>query len=56
MTKRNYDNSDKLQPYKVEEFEAFLKMIGDKNIRHWSLMARALGVDQNTITDWKLHP
>lgn len=50
----NYDNT--LNPYKTEEFEMFLKMIGEENIGTWTMMAQALGVSKDTITAWKNHP
>lgn len=43
-------------PYSSTEFEEFLKLIGENNIRNWSIMAEALGVGRMTIIRWKKHP
>ena len=43
-------------PYKKEEFEAFIELIRGNTVAHWVQIARALGVDKDTITEWKKHP
>lgn len=43
-------------PYNTEEFEEFLKAIGESNIENWSILAQALGVSRHTIMRWKRHP
>lgn len=45
-----------VDPYKKEQFEAFLQTIGRKSLGHWVQMAKALGVDRDTIAAWKQHP
>lgn len=45
-----------VDPYKKEQFEVFLQTIGRKSVGHWVQMAKALGVDRDTITAWKKHP
>lgn len=45
-----------VDPYKKEQFEAFLQTIGRKSVGHWVQMAKALGVDRDTIAAWKKHP
>lgn len=45
-----------IQPYKAEEFEAFLKSIEEGAHSHWIDIAEAIGVNQDTITSWKSHP
>jgi len=44
------------EPYHNEEFEAFLKNIGNAKLKNWSIYARALGVSRQTIERWKKHP
>ena len=64
MTDKNYTplevlpNSEKseIKPYKEDEFESFLDLIGEPNIKNWSIMAKALKVEPDTITKWKNHP
>ena len=41
---------------KKEEFEAFLEALGGSAIAHWKDIAEAVGVDKDTITEWKKHP
>lgn len=43
-------------PYSDVEFEIFLREIGNANIKNWSIMAQALGVDRKTIWRWRQHP
>ena len=52
------DNSanSAVKPYKEMEFEEFLKAIGNANIKNWSVLAEALGVDRNTLIAWRQHP
>jgi hypothetical protein len=51
MTKKNTEN-----PYKREEFEAFIQLIKGNTVAHWVQIATALGIDKTTITEWKRHP
>lgn len=55
MKDRTSTNST-VTPYLEEEFEAFLKTIGDANIENWTIMAEAIGVSRETIVLWKKHP
>ena len=41
---------------KIEEFEAFLKYLEEGTAAHWVQVAEALGVDKDTITEWRKHP
>lgn len=43
-------------PYKKQEFKAFLKIIKENSTAHWIQVANILGVDKTTITEWKKHP
>lgn len=43
-------------PYKEQEFDAFLKEIGNANLPNWSILAEAIGVSRDTIWRWKQHP
>lgn len=42
--------------YKKTEFKQFLKTIKRGQASHWVDIAEALGVDKNTISDWKKTP
>lgn len=42
--------------YKMETFEEFLKLLKGGPVPHWSSLAKALGVDRETIARWKQHP
>lgn len=42
--------------YKKNEFRAFIRSIKHGQIAHWQDIARAIGVDENTITVWKKLP
>lgn len=44
------------QPYKEEQFEAFLKLLSEGHVSNWLIIAKALGVSQQTILLWKKHP
>lgn len=41
---------------KKEEFEAFIDALEESSIPHWSDIAEAIGVNKDTITEWKKHP
>lgn len=41
---------------KKTEFNEFLKIIGSKHVAHWVDIAKALNVDNDTITKWKSTP
>lgn len=41
---------------KEREFQEFIKIIGTKNVSHWVDIAKALNVDNDTITKWKNTP
>lgn len=56
MSKTIIENSEQTKVYKVEEFEAFIKAIKETQIAHWQDIARAIGVDNNTITAWRKLP
>lgn len=43
-------------PYKKEEFEAFIELIRGGAVSHWVQIARSLGIDKTTINEWKKHP
>lgn len=43
-------------PYKSEKFEVFLKIIDQGVVAHWADIARAIEVDEDTITSWKRTP
>lgn len=42
--------------YKLETFEQFLKLIKEGPIEHWTEVAKALGVDRETVAKWRNHP
>lgn len=42
--------------YKKNEFKKFIKTIEDGQAGHWVDIAEALGVDKNTISEWKKTP
>lgn len=42
--------------YKSEEFEEFLRIIDQGQVDTWELVAETLGVNKNTIQNWKRHP
>lgn len=50
------EKSDKLNVYKKAEFRAFLKSIRTGQWGYWSEIAKAVGVDNDTITKWKKLP
>src|SRR3990167_4888571 len=41
---------------KKEEFEAFIGALEGSSVAHWKDIAEAVGVDKDTITEWKKHP
>lgn len=41
---------------KTEEFEEFIKTIKRGSITHWIIIAKALGVNKDTINEWKKLP
>lgn len=41
---------------KKEAFSAFIKILKDGTVAHWQSIARAIGVDNDTITEWKKLP
>lgn len=43
-------------PYSEEEFEEFIKIVGNRGLKNWSIVAEALGVSRKTISRWKRHP
>lgn len=43
-------------PYKKEEYKAFIKAISEGQVAHWVEIAKALNVDEDTITAWKKLP
>jgi len=42
--------------YKKQEFKAFIKALKFGSMAHWIDIARALNVEENTITKWKQLP
>lgn len=52
MTKK-LDKLDEISPYMDIEFEQFIETIKQGQAGHWKEIAIALGVNQNTITQWK---
>jgi len=42
--------------YKKEEYAAFIKLLSEDQVGHWSEIARALNVDNDTITYWRTLP
>ena len=42
--------------YKKKEYEAFVKALKFGSVAHWQEIAKALGVDEDTITAWKKLP
>lgn len=53
--KKESDKPDEVEPYKEEEFESFLALIEEGNIKSWTVLADALGVSRETINQWKNH-
>ena len=41
---------------KTEQFDEFLKIVGKEPLSHWLDIARVLGVDKDTITEWRKNP
>lgn len=41
---------------KIEEFNAFLDLLRGDTVAHWVQIADALGVNKDTITEWRKHP
>ena len=41
---------------KIDEFEAFIRLLKEGTLTHWVDIASVLGVDKDTITEWKKHP
>lgn len=41
---------------KKEEFEAFISIIKSGSVCHWMTIAGVLGIDKDTITEWKKLP
>lgn len=41
---------------KKEAYSAFIKLLKDGTVGHWQSIARAIGVDNDTITGWKKLP
>lgn len=48
----------KIPPHirKKAEFEAFIKILKGNTVAHWVQIAQALGVDKDTITEWRKLP
>jgi len=44
------------KPYKQAEFAAFIKTLQSSTASHWTQIAEVLGLDKNTITQWKKLP
>ena len=41
---------------KIDEFEALLQVLEEGSVAHWQDIANALGVDKDTIKEWRKHP
>ena len=50
------EKSEIINAYKVEEFNEFLKLIEEGNVENWTIVAQALGIDNDTVTKWKRDP
>ncbi len=50
------ESTNPSNPYKKEEFEAFIELLRGGAIAHWVQIARSLGIDKTTINQWKNHP
>lgn len=48
--------AEQVDPYKKKEYQAFIKTISTGQAGHWVEIARAINVDQDTITKWKQLP
>lgn len=48
--------NDNFDPHKSEEYEKFIEFIEKGTEAHWSEIAEALGVNKDTIRDWKKTP
>ncbi len=55
MSKQS-EKSEEIKVIKKDEFRAFLQAIEFKQAAHWVDIARAIGVDNDTITKWKQLP
>jgi len=44
------------EPYKQEQFKAFIKSLSKGSISHWVVIAEALHVDRDTINAWRKLP
>lgn len=57
MDKNGKKTKDKKveNPYKKEAFEKFIELLRGNAIAHWVQVAAALGIDKDTITEWKRH-
>jgi hypothetical protein len=42
--------------YKMTEFEEFIRTLEEGSVEHWIEIARAVGVDKDTITAWNKQP
>lgn len=56
LTREITRKKDMQNVQKVEEFEAFLKILELRKIESWESVAEALGVHRNTIEKWRQHP
>lgn len=54
--KNNSAKSAEIKVYKEEEFEAFIKALEEDAVYNWVQIAKALGVDRDTIASWKALP
>lgn len=50
------EKSEQPSIYKKEEFSAFIQNIRAGQLGHWQEIAKAVGVDPDTITKWKKLP
>lgn len=53
---KNPTNRTESEPYKKEQFDAFIATIKGNAVGHWVQIARVLGVSNSTIHEWKKLP
>jgi len=41
---------------KIEEFDAFLDLLRGDTTAHWVQIADAIGINKDTVTEWRKHP
>lgn len=57
MKSKTSQNVTKITPYKAEQYQKFIELVGNGQIpEHWEILAEALGVTRQTIARWKELP